>query len=487
MNKKVLLFSLLLFSGGVSSSFAQEESSRTLIVDEVEYGTPDQTYNTYKTTWKKNRFKDNWTISVGAGVQTIFGEDDSKADFKDRLTFAPQFTITKNFAPTWGLKLNFTGGTLHGFNDGNSGTYRKWNNGKKNYNGQGVMGTPGYPGWTNSKGQTISLAPDFGTWDPRWNYMYTPEEIYDRVREDGTGGWSWYPPNAAQPDSKGGWRDADGNMLLYMQHIRYIQMNIDFEFNLFTLLGDYNPKRFYELSPYGGIGVYNAFSNLGTENFLTFGVHGGLLSKFRVSDRLHVNFDLSASLTPDEFDGQRGGERSFTGLAQATLGLGYTFGKTYWEPVEPMDYDLINRLNDEINDLRNRPVPVCPECPPAPVIVEEVVKPKEEVAFLPDPVFFRINQSVIDPAEWPRIEKAVDYLIKNPDANVIVTGYADKDTATPQYNMKLSERRAKTVAQALTQRFGINPLRVSINWSGSEIQPFKINEWNRVVIFVIEN
>lgn len=485
MNKKILLFSFLLLSTSGVTSFAQDSStSRNLLVDEVEYGTPNETYNTYKTTWKKNRFKDNWTVSVGVGAQTIFGEDDSKADFKDRLTVAPQITITKNFAPTWGLKLNFTGGSLHGYNDGNAGVYRKWNKGTKSYNGTGYEGTPGYPGWTNSKGQTIGGGAFF-TWDPQWNYMYDPEDMYDHIMLDGKGGYMWRPDNAYER-WKGGWKDKNGNPILYVQHIRYFQANIDFEFNLFTLLGNYNPKRFYELSPYGGIGLYTTFSHMGQDHYIAAGVHGGLLSKFRISDRLHANLDLSASIVPDEFDGQSGDDYSFTGLAQATLGIGYTFGKTYWEPVEPMDYELINRLMNEINDLRNRPLPECPECPKCPEIVVE--KPvAKDLKFLPDPVFFRIDKSVIDPAEWSKVEKAVDFLIKNPDANVVVTGYADKETATSEYNMKLSERRAKTVAQALTQRYGINPLRVSVNWSGSQIQPFKINEWNRVVIFVIED
>ena len=75
---------------------------------------------------------------------------------------------------------------------------------------------------------------------------------------------------------------------------------------------------------------------------------------------------------------------------------------------------------------------------------------------------------------------------QHPEVNVVVTGYADKKTAYPEYNMKLSERRSKAVSQALVEKYGINPARVSINWSGDRIQPFTVNEWNRVVIFVIE-
>lgn len=463
MNKRVLLFSLLLSGCFLFLSAQRNESSRSLIIDEVDYGQPNKTYNTYKTTWKKNRFKDNWHITIGGGVQSIFGEDDDKASsFTNRLTFAPHISIGKYFSPIWGLRLSFSGGSLHGFNDGNYGTYRKWNHGDKNYLGKNYAGTPGYPS---------TVGNHFLSWDPQWNHMYSPDEIWNYIGQDGDT-WFWIPGR--------------GGDKVYMQHIHYMQANIDFMFDLFNLFGNYNPKRFFELTPYAGVGIYNAFSNLGSDNYMTAGVHAGLIAKFRLTDRVGLNAEFSGSLVGDEFDGQGGDDQNLTGIGQATLGLSFKMGKTNWEVAEPMDYNLIRNLNEEINRLRNRPEKVCPECPPPPPIVKPADPDPTEYKFLPDPVFFRIDKSVIDPSEWVKIEKAVDYLNKHPEANVVVTGYADKQTAYPAYNMKLSERRSKTVAQALTQKYGVDARRVSVNWSGDQIQPFKINEWNRVVIFVIE-
>lgn len=470
MNKKDFIISFLFITSLFSLS-AQEESSRTLIAEEVEYGQPNQTYNTYKTTWKKNSFKDNWIISIGGGAQAMFGEDDSKGSNADRVTFAPQFSIAKYFSPIWGLRFNLTGGSLHGFNDGNHGTYRKWNHGNENYLGKNHAGVlPGYP--------TTGPGMDMLSWDPQWNYLgFTLDnpDINKRIILD-NGAYKWVPGM----DEK----------TVYMQHIRYVQANIDFMVDFLNLIGNYNPKRFFELTPYGGVGVYNAFSNLGSDNFLTVGVHAGLITKFRLSDRVGINAEFSGSLVPDEFDGQTGGEMGMTGIAQTTLSLAYKFGRTDWEVAEPMDYELVNRLNDEINTLRERNAKLaakeCPTCPPPPPVVKSEPTTSSDIKFLPDPVFFRIDKAVIDPTEWAKIDKAARYLTDHPDVNVVVTGYADKKTAYPEYNMKLSERRAKTVSQALIEKYGINPLRVSINWSGDQIQPFKINEWNRVVIFVIE-
>lgn len=475
MNKKDFTI-LFLFLSCLFSLSAQEESSRTLVVEEVEYGQPNQTYNTYKTTWKKNSFKDNWIISVGGGAQILMGIDDDKGPLKDRPTFAPQFTIGKYFSPIWGLRLNITGGSLHGFNDGSYGTYVKWNHGTKNYMGQSVVNTPGYP--TGQAGAHML------TWDPTWNHMW------DLTLKDADGNLlPGYNQNIIGKDGDNYyWIPGRREGKLYMQHVRYFQANIDFMFDLLNLVGNYNPKRFFEVTPFGGVGIYNSFANMGNDNVMVLGVHGGFIGKFRVTDKIGINAELSASMISDSFDGQVGDTQNADIISQGTLSLAYKLGRTDWEVAEPMDYELINRLNDEINTLRERNAKLaareCPTCPPVPSIVKD--ESGEDIKFLPDPVFFRINKAVIDPTEWIRIEKAAQYLIEHPQTNVVVTGYADKNTANPEYNLKLSERRSKAVSQALIEKYGIDPLRVSINWSGDETQPFEVNEWNRVVIFVIE-
>ena len=71
----------------------------------------------------------------------------------------------------------------------------------------------------------------------------------------------------------------------------------------------------------------------------------------------------------------------------------------------------------------------------------------------------------------------------NPDQNVTIVGYADKDTGTAEYNMGLSKRRAEAVRSALVNEYGINPDRLSVSAEGSNVQPYDVNNWNRIVIF----
>ncbi|MFV0538479.1 MAG: OmpA family protein [Dysgonomonas sp.] len=117
---------------------------------------------------------------------------------------------------------------------------------------------------------------------------------------------------------------------------------------------------------------------------------------------------------------------------------------------------------------------------------KQVEQPKGEPFFLPDPVFFRINQHVIDASEWAKIELAVSYLNEHPNATCVVTGYADKKTGNAKINLKLSEQRSNAVAKAMETKYGINKNRLSINWKGDGLQPFKLeNDKNRAVLFLI--
>ncbi|HBK33237.1 MAG TPA: hypothetical protein DDZ78_16670, partial [Porphyromonadaceae bacterium] len=123
----------------------------------------------------------------------------------------------------------------------------------------------------------------------------------------------------------------------------------------------------------------------------------------------------------------------------------------------------------------------CPECPevaPQPVA--------EESVYVPNVVFFRINSFKIDKGQQVSVYNTAEYLKANTDAKVNIVAYADKQTGTPEYNWSLSEKRAKAVADALINEYGIDSSRISVDWKGDTVQPYAENDWNRVAIFFAE-
>ena len=69
---------------------------------------------------------------------------------------------------------------------------------------------------------------------------------------------------------------------------------------------------------------------------------------------------------------------------------------------------------------------------------------------------------------------------------VSVKAYADRETGNPTYNQALSERRANTIVEKLTQVYGIPSNRIESRAYGDKVQPFAENDLNRVVIINIK-
>ena len=84
-----------------------------------------------------------------------------------------------------------------------------------------------------------------------------------------------------------------------------------------------------------------------------------------------------------------------------------------------------------------------------------------------------------------KVEKLAKWAVDHPTAVFDLTGYADKDTGTAKLNMALSEKRAAAVKDALVKK-GIQANRISVNWKGDTIQPFNMNDDNRVVVVLGE-
>ena len=97
---------------------------------------------------------------------------------------------------------------------------------------------------------------------------------------------------------------------------------------------------------------------------------------------------------------------------------------------------------------------------------------------------FVIDTYNIRPCEYIKLADLVGYLRQHPEAEVTLSGYADVETGTHPYNMALSQRRADAVMFEL-ERAGVEMERIHKNAYGDTVQPFAVNEDNRVLVAVI--
>ena len=383
MKTKVLLLALL--SGFVFSVSAQE------FKPQVGFSTEKG----YKTNFKKNKAGDNWFISVAGGASILLGDQNNKADFGNRLNFAPQFSFGKWFNPYLAFRAQLNGGVLHGF-------YQN---------------------------------------------------------------------------------DADATL---MQHNKYAAAHVDLLWDVTNFWGVYNEKRVFRLIPWVGFGYAQRFKTTESAEFARTEsptLNAGILTAFRLSKRVDLNVEVQASLLNEQFN--RISMYHLTdGIAQVSAGLTFKLGKTDFEVLEPMDYALLNDLNNQINSLRaandelsKRPES-CPEC-------EEVVTTVVN-NYVDNVVYFRLNSSKIDKNQDINIYNTAEFM-RGSNTPIKVIGYADKNTGNSKYNMGLSEKRAKAVAKELIEKYGINSNQITIEWRGSDEQPYSENNWNRVVIMSANN
>ncbi|RHJ90646.1 OmpA family protein [Parabacteroides bouchesdurhonensis] len=381
MKTKILLLALL--SGFVFSVSAQEFQPQ--IGFSTEKG--------YKTNFKKNKAGDNWFISIAGGASILLGDQNNKADFGNRLNFAPQFSFGKWFNPYLAFRTQLNGGILHGF-----------------------------------------------------------------VGDD------------AQ----------------LMQHNKYMAAHVDLLWDVTNFWAPYRESKVFRLIPWVGLGYAQRFKTTEAAEFARSespSLNAGILMAFRVSKRVDINVEAQGSLLNEQFNRVSMGHLS-DGIAQLSAGLTFKLGKTDFEVLQPMDYALLNDLNNQINSLRaandelsKRPVS-CPECEE---VVTEVVN-----NYVDNVVYFRLNSSKIDKNQQISIYNTAEFM-KNNNTPIKVVGYADKKTGTSNYNMGLSEKRAKAVAKELIEKYGISSDQITIEWKGSDVQPYGENNWNRVVIMSANN
>lgn len=278
----------------------------------------------------------------------------------------------------------------------------------------------------------------------------------------------------------------------------------DFMFDVVNYYSKYNAKRVFHLVPFAGVGYnfkyYNDFKDFSSFFSMSepyrhsVAANVGAQMAFRLGKRVDFVLEAQAiynnlNIVKKDFDYAdasatympAGVNAAYNGLlGVVTAGLNFNLGKVEWETITPMDMDLINDLNGQINSLRaenaelaKRPVS-CPECP-------EVVAPETKVVagLSEKAITFKFDSDKLTPNQEIVLYEIAKF-VKESNQPITVIGFADV-TGNANYNLALSERRAKAVANILTTQYDVPSDMINVEWQG-ETEQFDTRAWNRVVI-----
>ena len=300
--------------------------------------------------------------------------------------------------------------------------------------------------------------------------------------------------------SKGGWngfRTVIGSEPYTNDYkFKYVAPGLDLMFNLSNLFAGYNPTRIFNLSALVGGGANFAWHN-GEVNRIAMDIenHGlskqqflleylwdgskvrpfgrfGLEAAFRLGSDVALTIEGNANILSDHYNSKKAGNPDW--YFNALAGLRINLGKSYQKYVKEI-------------------VPVNPWGDgPARTDTVYITKTLKDTVYVEKPealrrdIFFTINKWDIRPSEQQKVADIANYLQRYPNAKVSLCGYADVQTGNDRINDNLGVQRVNAVKQELISKYGIAEYRISTDSKGARVQPFSVNEQNRVTIAIAE-
>ncbi|MBR7157415.1 MAG: OmpA family protein [Bacteroidales bacterium] len=273
---------------------------------------------------------------------------------------------------------------------------------------------------------------------------------------------------------------------IYKEKFNVMNLHADFLWNISNAISGYRSDRFWDFIPYVGFGWARSWANEDDRNEMAANV--GLLHNLRLSDAFDISIDMRLMVVNQRFDFVSRGS-SFEGMGSVTAGITYNFPvRKFQRASDIIVVDDNTEFIETINDLQRKlskaqaareslAQELAAERGKAPQVVKEVH------AILPDlAIFFEIGKAKLTEKSMINLGYVADAIKQVPDRMFIIFASADKETGTPAFNQKLSEKRGNAVFDALTQKFGVNPDQLTVQAVGSSDQRFNGAALNRVVV-----
>lgn len=276
---------ILTVIGIVLSSFTIVQAQNKEITQTVRMDTVSIDYKTRYT----SSFWDNFYIEADFVGRMLMGEDDSQLSFGKRLKPGFGITIGKWFHPDFGVRLNFGGARLKGWNDGPTGIY---------------------------------------AYDHGWVSGDDPVRLF------------WENQGV---ETKNGYR----------QDIKYYELNADILFDLYNVFhSNKRLNRRWTAQGYLGVGMLRAMNYHGMEDNLKVGFRLGVIGNYNISPRLGAHLSIGSEITNSSFDGELGKGKKFLGILSGSIGLSYRIGKQGFRVVRLVPQEQISAMNEAISLIR---------------------------------------------------------------------------------------------------------------------------------------
>ncbi len=260
----------------------------------------------------------------------------------------------------------------------------------------------------------------------------------------------------------------DASQALYKQQFNYLNIHADVLFNFTNLFKGYRPDRFYEFSPYIGIGYMFTWEEPTSDEV---SANLGLFNKFRLNDTWNLTLDLRGSMVNDRFDGELGGRKD-EGMLTAAVGILYNFGRKNWNKettttIRIDNSEEINVLREKVNALAldNEALQAQLQRAKDTSVTDLIID--RNVLAAPILVTFPINKSTVSNEARVNLGFFAEIIKSgNPEIKYHIVGYADKGTGSKNTNIRLSRERAEAIYNVLVREFGVSTNQLEVDYKG---------------------
>ena len=228
-------------------------------------------------------------------------------------------------------------------------------------------------------------------------------------------------------------------------------------FNLSNLLCGYSETRVWNFIPYAGAGI----SRNMTYNDYAMGLSAGILNTWRLGKHVDLNLDVNYGIFEPDYDGfsrqlvaTDRGPKTKDRAINVELGLTFKLGKATWKKVPDVDaikalsQAQIDALNSQLTDANNENARLKGLLANQRPVEQPRTVVEEKIVSAPVSVFFNLGKSTIASQKDLQNVKDLVSLAKD-NSTFVVTGYADSQTGSAEFNQQLSQKRAEAVAQEL--------------------------------------
>lgn len=292
---------------------------------------------------------------------------------------------------------------------------------------------------------------------------------------------------------------------------KHVNVNVDLMWDMLNSICGPDDNRIFSVIPYVGLGgdcmwdirdsngdvaaatnIYRAGSNKLRKMSWTLPVSAGIQFRVRLCEWADFFAEIRSNFYGDNWNLVASGDPIEANVS-CYGGLSFNIGGRSFGEFNECNYlTQIATLNNQVNNLRAEVLNSAQviagleaQLPCPDQVVQQNIVINEDSPLLAT-VRFTIGSDVISPEEMVNVYNMAEWMKVNPDKNVVINGYADKDTGTAEFNLALSKKRAEKVYDVMVNYYGIPTSRLKVKYEGSSVQPYDVNNWNRIVVFTME-